>query len=165
MPTESCSERPTTGRKVPIGTNLAIFRGKGKKPHYTVLRCLSAGGTMLPGVFVVPGLKSAEIEWRRLVLDRRRLVKSPLTGRVNGRLFAWWLDGFRLGLGFEQHRGSDRSSGDEGGQPLPLPWTNEGAPSHAAIRALEACAKAINTILTFPPHQTQMLRPPEVSWA
>jgi hypothetical protein len=40
--------------------------------------------------------------------------------------------------------------------------TIENAPSHAAVRAFEACAKANIIVLTFPPHMTHLLQPIEV---
>jgi hypothetical protein len=48
-------------------------------------------------MLVMPLLKNARLEWRRLVIDQRMLMRSSPTGWVSGTLLAWWLDQFRLG--------------------------------------------------------------------
>jgi hypothetical protein len=52
--------------------------------------------------------------------------------------------------------------GDEDGHPLPVLLTFDSAPSHAAVRAIEACAKSNIIVLTFPPH---VLQPIDVQFA
>jgi hypothetical protein len=54
-----------------------------------------------------------------------------------------------LRLESEQQRAFDTSRRDEDGQPLPVLLTIENAPSHAAVRAIEACPKANTIVLTF----------------
>jgi hypothetical protein len=51
------------GKKVLSRTNQTVFRRKDKEmPHYPLLQCISAAGTMMAPMLVMPGLKSAEIE-------------------------------------------------------------------------------------------------------
>jgi hypothetical protein len=96
------------GKKVLSGTNRTVFRRQDKMmPHCTLLRCICAAGTMMPPMLVVPGLKSAEIEWRGLVFDGRMLVKSSPRGWVKGPLFEW-LAQVRLGIEPPTHRGERR---------------------------------------------------------
>jgi hypothetical protein len=133
-------------------------------PHYTLLQGISAAGTMMPPTLVMPGLKSAEIEWCRLVLGRRVLAKSSPTAWVNGPLFAWWLDLLRLGspVGIEQQRASHPSWQDGNGQPLPVLVTIDGAPSTRRFRPRSVCT-AEDHRMTFPPHMTHVLQVIDVS--
>jgi hypothetical protein len=48
---------------------------------------------------------------------------------------------------------------------LPVLFTIDNAPSHAAVRAIEACAKANINVLALPPHVTHLLQPIDASWA
>jgi hypothetical protein len=103
--------------------------------HDTLPQCIFAAWTMMLAMLAVPGRKkSAEIEWRGLVLGPRMLRKSSPASCVNRDLLASWLGQFRLGI--EQEGASGPSWRDEDGQPRPV-LLNLGTLPTPAVRVVE----------------------------
>jgi hypothetical protein len=124
----------------------AIRRKEAKMPHYTWSWCTSAAGAKLP-MLVVLGLKSAKIEWR--------LLWGPA---LSGEIVADWLGQLKPGGLFSSFWGPSKAPLRLVARRWPVLVTIDNAPSHAAVGALEVCAKASGFVVVGPAEQQRRPR-------